>query len=137
LFANSAAPHAAMAGLWLYFSCREEAHQIAQNLTTPEGSFWHAILHRQEPDPANSAYWFRQTGLHPIFPSLLDAALKIQRRYASINEMTNRTTWDPFAFIAFCEQARTRPGSAAEAFAIEVQLAEWQLLFHHCARPKS
>jgi hypothetical protein len=136
LFPNSPAPQAALAGLWLYFSCRDEAHKIAQDLSSAEGSFWHGILHRQEPDPANAAYWFRQAGLHPVFPALRDAALKIQRRYASAKELSLQKTWDPFAFIAYCEDARRSPGCAEEAYAIEVQLAEWQLLFDHCARPR-
>src|SRR5579884_1380986 len=74
LFPDSPAPDAALAGLWLYFSCSEECHRIAQDLDTPEGSFWHAILHRQEPDSGNSAYWFRRTGFHPVFPALRAAA---------------------------------------------------------------
>jgi hypothetical protein len=134
LFPNSAAPQAAMAGLWLYFSCREEAHKIAQDLNTAEGSFWHGILHRQEPDPANAAYWFRQVGLHPVFPDLRDVALKIKRRYAFAKDLPFKSTWDPFAFIAYCEDARSRPGCVEEVYAMEVQLAEWQLLFDYCAR---
>src|SRR5262245_28695382 len=74
LFAGSRAPEAAMSGLYLYFSCLDEAHEIAQAVETPEGSFWHGIMHRQEPDPGNASYWFRQVGLHPIFPALRDAA---------------------------------------------------------------
>src|SRR5580658_2747784 len=47
-------PEAALAGLYLYFSSWHEAHEIAQNISTPEGSYWHAIVHRQEPDASNS-----------------------------------------------------------------------------------
>ena len=50
LFSGSRAPEAAMAGLWLYFSCLDEAHTLAQAVETADGSFWHGIMHRQEPD---------------------------------------------------------------------------------------
>ena len=126
LFSASRAPEAAMAGLWLYFSCLDEAHQVAQSLGTLDGSFWHAIMHRQEPDAGNAAYWFRQTGKHAIFPGLRDAALAL--------EFACGHTWDPFAFIDACEDARRRPGSDREWLMRRVQLAEWQLLFQHCAR---
>src|SRR4051812_1637732 len=59
LFPGSRVPEAAMAGLYLYFSCLDEAHTIAQSIETPDGSFWHGIMHRQEPDAGNAGYWFR------------------------------------------------------------------------------
>lgn len=74
LFPGARAPEAALSGLYVYFSCFEEAHQIAQDIATAEGSYWHAIVHRQEPDAGNAAYWFRQVGAHPIFPALARAA---------------------------------------------------------------
>jgi hypothetical protein len=42
--------------------------------------------------------------------------------------------WDPFAFIDFCESARKAGGSEQEVIAMQVQLAEWQLLFDYCAK---
>src|SRR5580698_1788635 len=60
LFPGARAPEAALAGLYVYFSCFDEAHGIAQDIDTAEGSYWHAIVHRQEPDAGNAAYWFRQ-----------------------------------------------------------------------------
>lgn len=119
LFADSRAPEAALAGLYLYFSCWEEAHSIAQDIATPEGSYWHAIVHRQEPDDGNSAYWFRQVGEHPIYPQLAAAAGAAQ--------------WDPLAFIDLCAKARRAPGSDAERQALELQRTEWQMLFDFCA----
>ena len=113
------------AGLYLYCSCWDEAHTTADAVEDPDGSFWHAIVHRQEPDPGNSAYWFRKTGAHPIFPKLAEEA-------SASGYQTNRT-WDPFRFIEFCDAAPN--GSAREQLAMKVQRAEWQLLFDHCARP--
>jgi hypothetical protein len=122
LFPNARAPEAALGGLYVYFSCFEEAHRIAQDIATPEGSYWHGIVHRQEPDTGNASYWFRRVGAHPIFPALAEAA-------------ATPPPWDPFAFIDLCEQARRLPGSELEARARAIQRAEWQLLFDYCARP--
>jgi hypothetical protein len=122
LFAGARAPEAALSGLYVYFSCFEEAHSIAQDIATPEGSYWHGIVHRQEPDAGNAAYWFRQVGPHPIFPALARAT-------------GQEGPWDPFAFIEMCEQARRQPGSELETRAREIQRIEWQLLFDYCARP--
>jgi hypothetical protein len=123
-----------MAGLWLYFSCFEEAHGVAQDLETPEGSFWHGILHRQEPDAANAAYWFRRVGQHPVFPALRAAAEEVVSAHP--DSFRVQDTWNPVAFINFCEAAREEPGSEAEKVAMEIQNAEWQILFDYCARPK-
>src|SRR4051794_39472043 len=54
LFAGAGAPEAALAGLYVYFSCMDEAHNLAQEIDTVEGSYWHGIVHRQEPDPGNA-----------------------------------------------------------------------------------
>jgi len=74
LFPSAHARQAALAGLYLYFSCRDEAHEVAQADSSAEGSYWHGILHRQEPDAENASYWFRRVGKHPVFPGLLQAA---------------------------------------------------------------
>jgi len=127
LFPRARAPEAALAGLYLYFDCWTEAHQTAQEIATPEGSYWHAIVHRQEPDAWNSGYWFRQAGRHSIFSALRDAAAGIG--------IAAGTRWNPQAFIEICERARANRGSDLERQACEVQRAEWQLLFDFCARP--
>jgi hypothetical protein len=126
LFPQARAPEAAMSGLLLYFACLDEAHRIAQDISGPEGSYWHGMMHRQEPDPANAAYWFRSVGRHAIFPSL--------REEAAAAGFHCGANWDPFRFIDYCESARRRPDSEEERIAMQVQLSEWQLLFDYCAR---
>jgi len=132
LFPASRAPEAALGGLYLYFSCLEDAHLVAQKLATPEGSFWHGIMHRQEPDPSNAEYWFRRVGSHPVFPELRQAAAELVRRYPKAN-IRVAEAWDPVWFVELCEEARCRPGSVLEQAAREIQRAEWQLLFDYCA----
>jgi hypothetical protein len=131
LFPEARGPEAAMAGLYLYFSCLEESHEIAQGIHTPDGSYWHGIMHRQEPDPGNAGYWFRRVGRHPVFRPLGEAAAEIGARHG----VAVAESWDPFEFIDLCERARRQPGSKLEQAALEMQRAEWQLLFDACARP--
>lgn len=120
------APVSVQAGLYLYFSCWDEAHSAADSIENPDGYFWHAIVHRQEPDAWNSGYWFQRVATHPTFAKLAMEA-------ATAGYDTGRA-WDPIAFVEFCESARIRPGSQEEQLAMVVQRLEWQLLFDHCAR---
>jgi hypothetical protein len=127
LFPHAHSPNGALAGLYVYYNCEPEAHAIAQDLNTSDGSFWHGIVHRREPDASNATYWFRRVGRHPIFPALRDEAHRLR--------FDTGAEWDPFEFIEFCEAARLRPGSHEETLAKQVQLIEWQLLFDYCAKP--
>jgi hypothetical protein len=111
-----------LAGLYVYFGCWEEAHEVAQDIDSVAGSYWHAIVHRQEPDAGNAGYWFGLVGPHAIFPAL--------RARAEELGVPVGKEWDATAFIAYCERARA--GSEEDRIAMEVQLAEWQLLFDWC-----
>jgi hypothetical protein len=117
-------PEPARAGLYLYAGLWDEAHEIAQSIETRDGSYWHAIVHRQEPDAGNAAYWFRRVGQHPIYPALAKRAVAIEPSLAG--------AWDPVGFIGYCERAAREPGSETERRAIEIQQAEWELLFEYC-----
>lgn len=103
-----------LAGLWLYHDFLDEAHTVCQDIDTPEGSYWHALMHRREPDYANAKYWFRRVGRHPVFLGLA-------------------ADWDPFAFVDRC-QASSGAGSEEEMLCRKIQAREWELLFDHCFR---
>src|SRR5438105_123592 len=65
LFGTQAVTHpelaqACISGLWLRHNFLDESHHISQDLHSLEGSYWHAIMHRREPDYWNSKYWFRR-----------------------------------------------------------------------------
>jgi hypothetical protein len=38
----------------------ERAHNIAQDVYTPDGSWVHAYLHRKEGDLSNASYWYQR-----------------------------------------------------------------------------
>ncbi len=115
---------ACRAGLWLTFDFFKESHQISQDLNTPEGSYWHGILHRREPDPANAAYWFRRVGDHPIFKALAKDAQSLGLKLGS-------GVWNPFDFIDLCEKHRGTD-TPVEMMLRRVQRKEWELLFDWC-----
>lgn len=122
LFPHSPTPEAALSGLYLYLGCWNEAHEHADAAESRENYFWHAIVHRQEPDAWNSEYWFRRTGVHPVFPRLREEAARAGYPAGA--------AWDPVAFIHYCEHARALPEVRV---ARRVQLIEWQLLFDYSA----
>lgn len=45
----------------------EKAHDIAQDIDSPMGSWLHALLHLIEGDTGNAGYWFRRAG-RPVRP---------------------------------------------------------------------
>jgi len=132
LFPNSRAPEAALSGLYLYFSAIDKAHEVAQSVESADGAYWHGIVHRQEPDRENARYWFRRVGSHPIFPALTKIAEQFPAAPVSLNG-----GWDPIRFVDICERAQDQPDSPLAQLALEMQRAEWQLLFDYCAREGS
>lgn len=119
---------ACLAGLWLYHDFLDESHRISQDIDSMEGSYWHGIMHRREPDYPNSAYWFRKVGRHPIFEDLAAAA-----RTLAVEGVSMPSPWDPFWFIDYC-QSCVQENKGDESFARRVQQREWELLFAWCHR---
>lgn len=130
LFPEARHSEAALAGLLLRAGCWAESHSVAQEIETPEGSYWHGIIHRIEPDSFNAGYWFRRVGKHAIFPALLRRAGEVLEHDAP-RHWQLKNTWDAFLFIEWCDEAREKRGQAEQA-AIEIQMAEWELLFDWC-----
>ncbi len=103
----------ANAGLWLLAGHLDESHQISQSIETPEGSFWHGIMHRREGDYWNAKYWFRRVGRHPV-----------------LTELAKHDYGAPDTFVDRCEAINRKPAAAPELQSAQWQ--EWQLLFAHC-----
>jgi hypothetical protein len=124
---------ACRAGLWLRFNYLDESHKISQDIDTPEGSFWHGILHRREGDFDNAKYWFRRVGRHANFESLRQAAASIATSDPRTMSLVGQKEWDPFSFVDLCAAA-VRGEAESKRFCQEVQLREWELLFDYCWR---
>jgi hypothetical protein len=114
------------AALWLAFDFLDESHEISQGIHTVEGSYWHALMHRREPDHSNAAYWLKRVGTHPVFAGLAKDA-------AVLGYQGQGTTWDPFAFNDRCEEHRGKEDETEELLR-KVQRVEWELLFRFCFR---
>ncbi len=129
---DSASAAACRAALWLYFDFFEEAHSISQELHTGEGSYWHAILHRREPDYGNAKYWFRRVGRHPIYETLHAEAVRLAKAAPTAAAfLTSQASWDSFAFVDLCEAAEAGQASCRD-LCLAVQRREWELLFEYC-----
>ena len=136
LFPHARAPEAALGGLFLYFSCAEECHELVQNLNSAEGVFWHAIRAPRGTRRDECGVLVSANPNASGISALARAAEEIAAKYPAAN-FRGGVKWDPFYFIEFSEQARREPGSPIEAAAREIQRAEWELLFDYCARSRS
>ncbi|WP_051670037.1 hypothetical protein [Bryobacter aggregatus] len=128
-FADCRLPEEARAGLLLYLGWGGQSHSVSQDLGSKEGSYWHGIYHRMEPDDWNAKYWLRRVGPHQIGPSLAEWA-----RQAGWDPGKN---WDHERFVDYVSDARASKNQKKLEIAERVQLAEWQLLFGYCAKEKS
>ena len=124
-----------LAGMWLWNGFLDRSHEISQNIDTPEGSWWHGIMHRREPDAGNAAYWFRRVGDHPLFSALGDSVQK----HATQTELPDQTQWllhctdwNPNQFIEACEAARCDSNEDVRRVLREVAAIEWYTLFDYC-----
>ncbi len=97
--------------LWLLAGDLDASHEISQSIETPDGSFWHGIMHRREGDFSNAKYWFRRVGKHPVLKQLADTDYG-----------------DPFVFVDRCEAAIRSQSDDVQA-CLALQWLEWQMLF--------
>jgi hypothetical protein len=128
---------ACLAGLWLYHNYLSDAHFISEDIHTPTGHYWHALIHRREPDFANAAYWFHRVGRHPIFDALRREAAALAAAEPHLEPaarfLVEKAEWDPFAFNDLC--AAVLQGKAhCEKLCRQIQQREWELLFEYCYR---
>jgi len=133
---DAAMARACLAGVWLLHGFLEESHRISQGIDTPTGSYWHAIMHRREPDYPNSKYWFSRTGEHAIFADLCADAAELAGSHQCPAEATflrEQTQWDPRAFVDLVEAVEYGQ-SSARSLCVAVQDREWRLLFDHSYR---
>jgi hypothetical protein len=137
---------ACLAGLWLYHDFLDESHTLSQEIETPTGSFWHAIMHRREGDYDNSKYWWRRVGVHPVFDPLREQAREaLHLTPAGPNDSTrdmppkeivvllHAPKWDPLRLVDLCETACKGRNDLAKACRT-LQQCEWRVLYDFCFR---
>ena len=140
---DMAAARACLAGVLLFRDQFDQSHGVSQALDTPEGSYWHGILHRREPDPTNAKYWMRRVGWHPIHARLAHDILRAAESRDAPSPLRGNPAdaivdgcWDAARFIDRC---RFRDGKAlvegdAERIAVAWQSHEMTLLLDFCRR---
>ena len=113
------------------------SHEFSQSVQgegiNAAGDYWHAIMHRREPDYSNAKYWFRRVGAHSVFPRIAKhAALLLESRPGMGSEWRDRLIgnggWDPFAFIDLCASCPRAETDELSLFAREMQWLEMRLL---------
>ena len=129
-------PHmaiACVAAVWLYHDFLWEAHDFLQKVPTPTGSYWHAVMHRREPDGDHAKQWFERVGDHPAYEPLQRAVAKAAARYDSAPETESLTTqsgWYPARF-ADLVTAVLRGANEHADLCQEVQRIEFAVMFNY------
>jgi hypothetical protein len=121
---------------WLVHDYLDESHKISQDIETESGSFWHGIMHRREGDFSNAKYWFRRVGKHPVLDQVGQRAAEmgaVRGEERLVKKLITSGAWDPLAFVDLCEASFRGHGEARE-LCLDIQQAEWELLFDYCYR---
>jgi hypothetical protein len=128
------------AGLWQMNDFLDRSHELAQSVEgrgkNRAGDYWHAIMHRREPDYSNAKYWLRRVGPHGIHASLARDADSILSTCNSVDAPRWRTAitakgrqkWDALAFVDFCEELADSHDVELSLAARQIQLIEMALL---------
>jgi hypothetical protein len=129
---------AARVGLFQWHDFLDESHTLSQSIEGQGdnrlGDYWHAIMHRREPDYSNAKYWFRQIGRQQIYRSLQKEADNTLARLTGpeVTRWRDRlqpgSNWDPFAFVDLCEECAADESADLAHAARRIQYVEMSLL---------
>ena len=125
---------AVRAGLLLWHDLLDESHSESQSIEGEGpahlGDYWHAIMHRREPDYGNARYWLRRVGPHAVHDALsthipalrvdLLAACGETPEVKSWLERVAGSRWNADGMVSLCETCARRPETDGL-----VALAEW------------
>ena len=133
--------HLVRAVVLLWHDQLDAAHELAQALETPDGSLVHGIVHRREPDYANSIYWFRRAGNHRAFPKIAAALQPVLPALQQLQldwQLLPGGHWDPFAFTDLVARAARLPSDDALVQTLrQVQAVEFRVLLEVFLRLES
>lgn len=134
-----------VSGMHLWNDNLDASHSISQHIETPEGSCWHAIMHRMEGDYWNSKYWYRRVGNLSFYRDLHQAVCRLAaqpgvmesigsgRAKSEIEALVKANGWDPYRFVDAVEtQMEKERNDAAIALMEQIQRYELALLLRHC-----
>ena len=113
-----------------------QAHELAQDIHTPDGSLLHAILHRREPDYWNSKYWLRRVGNHPALAHISKAftdTFTTPPAGASNMAWFQGGRFDPLEFVDACERVSSQPDSNEVHLLEKAQAVELRTLLRFFA----
>ena len=123
----------ARAGLLLAAGGWDEAHRIVQELDTPEAQYWHAIVHRREPDSSNAKYWFRQVGHHPVMDQLLSILSGPGGPdKAIVQRFIKSGKWDSFKYVDMCMACQEDTQKKLLPILLDIQQKEFTSLLDFC-----
>jgi hypothetical protein len=125
-------------GLLLVHGYLDESHELSQSIegqgANVAGDYWHAIMHRREPDYSNSKYWYRRVGRHPIFESLAEGVVEVLKSCSSAtagdwqSKLGIPQQWDPFAMVDLCSVCESSSDNELVSAARRIQQLEMELL---------
>jgi len=95
-------------GLFYAVDALDAAHSIFQEDLSPEGSYWHGMLHRREGDFWNAKYWLQKAG-----------------RLGALKDFPE---FDPIQFVTRCERAAQRSDAEDPEDLLALQRKEWEHL---------
>ncbi|WP_437193715.1 hypothetical protein [Planctomicrobium sp. SH527] len=128
-------------GLMLLLDDLDGSHELSQSVEGVGhlhlGDYWHAIMHRREPDYFNAKYWFRRIGQHPLFDELGTLAKNVlgNTRDSEASDWQKKLTsrgWNSTGFVELCEAVARDEQSPLGIAARQIQLLEMLLLLRFC-----
>lgn len=123
-------------GILLLWDLLHASHEISQTMegrgTPRTADYWHAIMHRREPDAGNAAYWFRRVGSHPAFDVLtanierwmVETGASDEERNLARQTVLLNGQFDSSAMIELSGQALRKPGQLEDRTLRRIQYFE-------------